>query len=100
MFTFDIKKDGNEIETVLKGRLDASSAPQLYNEMGKFKGKDISKITFHVSELEYISSAGLRVIIFTKQKLGQNTSVCMIGANDSVKSVLTMTGCDSFVELI
>jgi anti-anti-sigma factor len=100
MFEYDVKNADGNVTVTLKGRLDATSAPDLYTAMEKLKGTAISKILFDVKELEYIASAGLRVIIFTKQKLGQNAEVFMEGANDMVKSVLEMTGCENFVTLI
>lgn len=100
MFNFDIKNTDGTIDVTLEGRLDAAVAPELYNEMEKLRGSDISKIVFHAEKLEYIASAGLRVIIFTKQKLGMNSEVIMEGANEMVKSVLEMTGCESFLTLV
>jgi anti-anti-sigma factor len=100
MFSFDIKTNEKNIDVTLKGRLDAVAAPDLYKEMEKFEAGNYEKITFHVQELEYIASAGLRVIVFTKQKLGQDVEIFMEGATEVVKSVLEMTGCDSFVTMI
>lgn len=100
MFSFKTEKQDKVVDVTLKGRLDATAAPDLFKEMEGYQGSEIDKIVFHVQELEYIASAGLRVIIFTKQKVGQNAEVQMEGANEMVRSVLEMTGCDSFVDLI
>ena len=67
MFDFNVTQDAGEVNVVLKGRLDATVAPQLHSEMDKMEGTDVKKVTFDVKDLEYIASAGLRVIIFTKQ---------------------------------
>lgn len=100
MFEFEVKENGGEVTAKLKGRLDATVAPQLHGELGKFQGRDIKKVTFDVGELEYIASAGLRVIIFSKQKLGANTEIFMKDVSEDVKSVIEMTGCDNFVTFI
>ncbi len=100
MFDFRVTSQNKVLDVTLKGRLDAVAAPDLFKEMEKHQGEDVDKIVFHVSELEYIASAGLRVIVFTKQKIGQNADVQMEGANEMVKSVLEMTGCDSFVTVV
>ena len=100
MFDFNVKEENGNIDVKLKGRLDATVAPQLHTKMSEFQGKDIKKVTFDCSELEYIASAGLRVIIFSKQKLGVDTEIFMKDVNEDVQSVIEMTGCDNFVTII
>jgi anti-sigma B factor antagonist len=100
MFDFNVTQDAGEVNVVLKGRLDATVAPQLHTEMAKMEGTDIKKVTFDVKDLEYIASAGLRVIIFTKQKLGADTQIFMKDVNQDVMQVLEMTGCNNFVTVI
>lgn len=100
MFDFNIKKNGGEVDVKLVGRLDASVAPELHSKMAEMQGQDIKKVTFDVKELEYIASAGLRVIIFAKQKLGADTEIFMKDASEEVRSVIEMTGCDNFVTMI
>ena len=100
MFDFNVTENVGEVNVVLKGRLDATVAPQLHSEMAKMAGSDIKKVTFDVKDLEYIASAGLRVIIFTKQKLGADTQIFMKDVNPEVKQVLEMTGCSNFVTVI
>ena len=100
MFDFKVKTLDKVVEVELKGRLDATVAPNLIKEMEKLQGREIEQIIFRVKELDYIASAGLRVIIFSKQKLGQNAEVIMDGANEMVRSVIELTGCENFVTLI
>ena len=100
MFDFKVSNNAGEVDVDLKGRLDATVAPQLHAEMAKLQGADIKKVTFNVKELEYIASAGLRVIIFSKQKLGADTQIFMKDVNEDVKQVIEMTGCDNFVTMI
>ena len=100
MFDFKVTQNGDEVDVVLKGRLDATVAPQLHQEMAKMQGADIKKVTFDVKELEYIASAGLRVIIFTKQKLGADTQIFMKDVNKDVMQVMEMTGCNNIVTVI
>ena len=98
---FEFKETENaELDITLKGRLDATVAPQLHEELAKMEGGDIKKVTFDVKELEYIASAGLRVIIFAKQKLGADTQIFMKDVNDDVMQVLEMTGSSNFITII
>lgn len=100
MFDFKVLNNGGDVDVDLKGRLDATVAPQLHAEMAKLQGGDIKKVTFNMKELDYIASAGLRVIIFAKQKLGADTQIFMKDVNDDVRQVLEMTGCDNFVTIL
>lgn len=83
----------------LSGRLDATSAPSLQEELKKLIGQKIGRLVFLAEGLEYISSAGLRVIIFAKQKIGADAKVYFIGAREEVVSVVKMSGLDNFMEI-
>ena len=100
MFEFKVENHAGDVDVELKGRLDASVTPKLHEEMAKLQGSGIKKVTFDVKELEYIASAGLRVIIFSKQKLGADTQIFMKDVNEVVRQVIEMTGCDNFVTMI
>ena len=100
MFDFSVKENAGDVDVVLKGRLDATVAPSLHAEMAKMEGTDIKKVTFDMKDLDYIASAGLRVIIFTKQKLGTDTQLYMKDVNQDVMQVLEMTGADNFITFV
>ncbi len=102
MFDFDIKKNETELDVTLSGRLDGIAAPKLHEELSKIYAQknEIKKITFNAKNLEYISSAGLRVIVFVKQKLGDGVQLFLKDASEEVKSVMVLTGFSDFVEMI
>ena len=91
------KDDVAKVE--LSGRLDATSSPALQEELKKLIGQTVKRLVFLAKDLEYISSAGLRVIIFAKQKIGADAQVYMIGANESVVNVVKMSGLDNFMTI-
>lgn len=100
MFSFDVKQNGADVVVALKGRLDAVVAPKLHEEMSSIYDQKVSSVTFEASELEYISSAGLRVIVMAKQKLGADVNLYLKDASDEIKSVMELTGFADFVEMI
>jgi len=78
------------------GRLDTTTAPALEAELAKFQ--DVEEVVFDFSALDYISSAGLRVLL-SEQKLMNSKKGKMIikNVNDTVMEVLQITG---FVDIL
>ena len=77
----------------LSGRLDQSTAGELEARCADEVDKQTTRLVFDVSELEYVSSAGLRVILATAKRLrgaGGGAAVC--GATGVVAEVLAISG--------
>ena len=85
----------------LHGHIDASIAPTLMEELKPLIAqKDkVKKLVFYADELEYIASAGIRAVVFAKQKLGGKVQVYLIGASDIILDVFKMTGIDKFLTI-
>lgn len=98
-FEYKIEQNEDIVDVTLKGHLDAGNAGTFLEDMKKLIGKKISKIIFEVSKLEYIASAGLRVIIFTKQKIGYNSEVILKSPQETVISVIEMSGLNNFISI-
>ena len=61
MLNIEKKKEGSKLELVLAGRLDTTTAPELEKEL-KASLDGVDELVFDMASLEYISSAGLRVL--------------------------------------
>ncbi|MBR3661007.1 MAG: STAS domain-containing protein [Bacilli bacterium] len=87
----DTKKDGNSLLINLEGRLDTNTFQDLEKVTDNIDG--IKKLTFDFEKLDYISSAGLRVLL-TCQKKMNNISGTMIIKNvkEEIQEVFDMTG--------
>jgi len=91
----DIIKSTNENTTtlVLVGRLDTVTSGQLSNELGTVFGVGATKLVFDFAKLEYVSSAGLRVLLTAQKKVNAlGTEMEIIGANETVKEIFDITG--------
>lgn len=76
---------------VVEGRLDTQTAPQLEQELDNiFAG--LKELTFDMSGLEYVSSAGLRVILKAQKIMNKQGSMKLTGVNDSIMEVFDITG--------
>ncbi len=87
----EIKKSENETIIEIVGRLDTTTAPALEKTINEDLG-DIKNLILDLKGLEYISSAGLRVILGAQKKMQKVGSMKVINANDSVMEVFDITG--------
>ncbi len=76
----------------LSGELDAAAAPAFKAEIEKAAAQHPRKLALLVQDLEYVASAGLRVLIFAKQKLGTDVDIYVVGAQPAVAETLSLTG--------
>ena len=96
----DIKKikSVNALIYKLIGRLDTTTAPDLETELqNSLDG--IEHLTFDLEDLEYISSAGLRVLLFAIRRMNAQGTLVVKNANDLVMEVFNITGFSSLIEL-
>lgn len=92
---FDVTLADDTLKVSLAGGLDAGNAPGLSDKLKEYKGQNIKKIVFMAKELDYIASAGLRVIVFAIQKImASDGQAYFIGGQKDVLSVISMTGLD------
>ena len=84
----------------LSGELDASTAPVFKEEVESIAGQDISKLVLLTKDLEYMSSAGLRVLIFSKQKMGADVQIYVVSPQEMVLDTLEKTGFHHSVTIV
>ena len=83
--------NGESATVVIVGRLDTQTAPELEKELDSiFSG--LKELTFDMKGLEYISSAGLRVILKAQKVMNSQGSMKLTGVNDSIMEVFDITG--------
>lgn len=81
----------------LTGELDAAAAPAFRDEIEKAAAQNVKKMVLILSGLDYMASAGLRALVFAKQKMGADADIFVIGAQESVTETLELTGFSSSV---
>ena len=90
--TINVERDFELVTLGITGRLDTTTAPNLETVIDELS-EDIKELVFDISDLEYISSAGIRVILKAYKKLNSNQGIMRIEkANDIVREVFEMTG--------
>ncbi|MBQ6562997.1 MAG: STAS domain-containing protein [Clostridia bacterium] len=83
--------NGKKLEIALEGRLDTLTAPELEAELGKTM-KDADSLVFDFTKLDYISSAGLRVLLAAHKTMMKKDGMKVTHVNDIVKEVFEVTG--------
>lgn len=86
--------NGSELEFALEGRLDTSTAPTLEAELnGSLAG--IEKLVFDFSLLDYLSSAGLRVLLGAQKIMNKQGEMIVRNVNETIMEIFEVTGfCD------
>ncbi len=94
----NIKKttENGKAAFVLEGRLDTGTAPELEKElMGSLEG--MSELTLDMDKLDYISSAGLRVLLSAQKIMNRQGSMKVTNVNETIMEIFAITG---FVEIM
>ena len=84
-------KDGAQYTFLLDGRLDTITSPELESKINEVVG-DASKLILDLANLEYISSAGLRVILGALQAMEGKGDMVVRNLSESVREVFDLTG--------
>lgn len=82
----------------LSGRLDTITSSQLEDEINRFNLEDFETVTLNLRELEYISSAGLRVVLMIHKKMSKlERKLVLVNVSSMVMEIFTMTGMADFL---
>lgn len=81
----------NELTLRLSGRLDTVTAPQLEAELQAQLG-GVKKLVLEIASLEYLSSAGLRVLLSAQKAMNRQGEMIVRGANETVREIFEITG--------
>ena len=90
--TINVERDFELVTLGITGRLDTTTAPNLEAVINELS-EDTKELVFNMADLEYISSAGIRVILSAYKKMNQSGGIMRIEkANEMVREVFEMTG--------
>lgn len=88
----NINKDGSKLQVGVVGRVDTTTSPELESLVNE-QIAGVDEIVFDFSELEYISSAGLRLLLHYQKKMNaEDGSMVITNVNEFVLEVFEMTG--------
>lgn len=76
----------------LKGSLDAAAAPRFQEVILAAAQSHPARLVLFMEQLDFLASAGLRVLIFAKQKMGARVDIYLVGSQGPVLGTLEMSG--------
>ena len=88
--------NGSTLNVMLSGRLDTTTSPQLEAEL-KTSLNGITELNFDFKDLEYLSSAGLRVLLAAQKVMNKQGKMTIFNVNETINEVFEVTG---FIDIL
>ena len=91
--------NGTALDIALTGRLDTTTAPALEAELNASLA-DVTELAFDFAQLEYISSAGLRVLLAAQKVMNKQGKMTVRNVSSDIKEVFEITGFSDILTII
>ena len=98
MLNIKQERDGEKLSIIIEGRLDTTTAPELEKEVTAIP-VEVKELVFDIHSLEYVSSAGLRVLLSAHKMMSKRGRMVLSGANENVMEVFDVTGFSSIFNI-
>ena len=94
--TIEKNLNGNELTVAIVGRLDTTTAPQLETEF-KQNISGVEKLVLDFAGLDYLSSAGLRVLLAAQKVMNKQGEMIIKNVNETINEIFEVTG---FIDIL
>ncbi|MFI5934572.1 STAS domain-containing protein [Actinoplanes sp. NPDC051494] len=91
-FTTSLTRSGSTVIIKLDGELDASTAGDFRKQIDIAAETGVERLVLDMAKLTYLSSAGLRGLVFARQKMEDSVSIVLVQASDEVERTIRMVG--------
>jgi len=91
MLNISKNSEGSALTVALDGRLDTSTAPELEESL-KDDLNEVTELVFDLKDMQYISSAGLRVLLSAQKVMNKKGTMVIRNANEQIKEIFDVTG--------
>lgn len=98
MLKIEKNKNDAALTIALEGRLDTNTSPQLEKEL-KDEIDGVTSLTFDFKALEYISSAGLRVLLSAQKIMNKQGSMKFTNVNSEIMEIFEVTGFSDILDI-
>jgi anti-anti-sigma factor len=90
----------NVAKITLVGELDAAVAPEFRSRIEEAVAQKAQRVALIANDLEYMSSAGLRVLVFARQKMGANVDIYLVGAPNQILEPVRQSGLQRSLQVV
>jgi anti-anti-sigma factor len=100
--TFQVNhdRDGGDVILTLSGDLDAAGAGELRDAISTHADPTPTRLVLQVGDLAYMASAGLRTLVFARQKMGDGVQIVLVGTQPMVRETLELSGFQHSVTMV
>ncbi len=98
-FTVSVSTSADTATITLSGELDAAGAPAFHETIEKAAAAGVTDVVISAHDLTYMASAGLRSLVFARQKMGDDVRITVAGASAPVSRTIRQAGFDRSVTL-
>ena len=91
MLNISKKSEDSKVYVAVEGRLDTTTAPELEESL-KDELDNVSELVIDLKDLDYISSAGLRVLLACQKKMMKQGKMTVTNPNDVISEIFEVTG--------
>ncbi|QPN59605.1 anti-sigma factor antagonist [Synechococcus sp. CBW1002] len=98
--TIDIVQGDIHATLVLSGDIDTKTAPDLLSQLTSLELHALEQLRLNLLDVGFVSSAGLRAIVFAKQKMPHTSRLYLVGASEQIIDTVTKTGLAQAVVIV
>ena len=97
----EVERDGTSMIIALEGRMDAMTSPEFSSRLDGWIADGVKGFVIDCSQLDYISSAGLRAMLLVAKELqGRGGDLHLAALQETVHTVFTISGFDKIISIV
>ena len=97
---FVIKKEGSILQVYLGFELSMANSTTLREMLSEYRGQDINRIVYDATDLVFLSSSGIRTILFAMQEIGDEPEIVFVNCANEICETFKIAGLSSFFSFV
>lgn len=98
--TIEVVQNAVHVSITLTGDVDTKTAPELLSKLVALELNVLEQLRLDLQAVNFVSSAGLRAIVFAKQKMPHESTLYIIGASEQIIETITKTGLTNAIKIV